>query len=130
MEADSFAKYHWSGHTRSDVFADSALLIILDIISSYIHATQRRSISRNLKMSSSTEESLPKLSDTPEKLDGSNPSPEKIQIVEFDGPDDPFDPKNFSTSKKWFILLVVTHGAIVVTCTSSLYVFITRLGVC
>jgi hypothetical protein len=51
---------------------------------------------------------------------------EKYTVVGFDGDDDPWDPKNFSKWKKWGILLAVTHGAAIVTCTSSLYVSIPR----
>jgi hypothetical protein len=42
-------------------------------------------------------------------------------VVEFET-NDPTDPKNFSTLKKWVVLLWVAHGALVVTCASSLYV--------
>jgi hypothetical protein len=47
---------------------------------------------------------------------------EKYIVVGFDGDDDPWDPKNFSKWKKCGILFAVTHGAAIVTCTSSLYV--------
>jgi hypothetical protein len=47
---------------------------------------------------------------------------EKWTIVEFEGDDDRWDPKNFSKVKKWLCLASVTHGAVVVTCASSLYV--------
>lgn len=47
---------------------------------------------------------------------------EKWSIVEFEGVDDRWDPKNFSKLKKWLCLASVTHGAVVVTCASSLYV--------
>jgi hypothetical protein len=72
-------------------------------------------------MSSTTETTLNMYSPS-EKSSESIPDQEKIQLVEFDGADDPFDPKNYSTFKKWVILLAVTHGAVVVTCASSLYV--------
>jgi hypothetical protein len=52
---------------------------------------------------------------------------EKYSIVEFDGKDDRWDPKNFPEIKKWFILFAVSHGAVIVTCTSSLYVRSSRL---
>lgn len=46
---------------------------------------------------------------------------EETSIVEFDE-GDKWNPKNFSKIKKWVILIVVTHGAVVVTCASSIYV--------
>jgi hypothetical protein len=49
-------------------------------------------------------------------------TPEKYTFVEFDAADDRWDPKNFSKIKKWIVLAVVTHGAVIVTCASSLYV--------
>jgi hypothetical protein len=45
-----------------------------------------------------------------------------LRIVEFEGEGDKWDPKNFSKLKKWVILIAVTHGAVIVTCASSLYV--------
>jgi hypothetical protein len=51
---------------------------------------------------------------------------EKVKLVQFEGDDDPWDPKNFSSWKRWIILLVVAHGAVVVTCTSSIYVLSLR----
>jgi hypothetical protein len=51
---------------------------------------------------------------------------DKKIIVEFDGPDDKWDPKNFSNFKKWVILIFVTLGAVVVTCASSMYVYSLR----
>src|SRR5271167_3812190 len=59
--------------------------------------------------------STPNSSESPHK---------KYTIVEFDDEDDPWDPKNFSKLKKWVILVVITHGAIVATCASSIYVFL------
>jgi len=47
--------------------------------------------------------------------------PEEMTIVEFEE-DDVWDPKNFSKLKKWLVLIAVTHGAVIVTCASSLYV--------
>jgi hypothetical protein len=45
-----------------------------------------------------------------------------MTIVQFNGPDDEWDPKNWSQTKKWVILCLVTHGAVVATCASSMYV--------
>jgi hypothetical protein len=53
--------------------------------------------------------------------------PEEMTIVEFEE-DDKWDPKNYSKLKKWVILIAVTHGAVIVTCASSLYVFSYRSG--
>jgi len=52
----------------------------------------------------------------------SSDATEKYSVVEFEGPEDKWDPKNFSHAKKWSILFAVAHGAVVVTCASSLYV--------
>ena len=64
------------------------------------------------------------------KNDESRESPKgEYTIVEFGGEDDKWDPKNFSNIKKWLILSAVTHGSVIVTCASSLYVFHTPLTV-
>jgi len=69
-------------------------------------------------MSSSTLQTLEQ-----SKNDESRESPKgEYTIVEFGGEDDKWD-KNFSDIKKWLILSAVTHGAVIVTCASSLYVF-------
>ena len=47
---------------------------------------------------------------------------DETTIVQFDE-GDKWNPKNFSKLKKWAILIAVTHGAVIVTCSSSLYVF-------
>jgi hypothetical protein len=73
-------------------------------------------------MSSTTLETLRDANHTPAERTLSNHEKENPIIVEFDGADDPFDPKNFSNLKKWVVLIAVTHGAVVVTCASSLYV--------
>lgn len=52
---------------------------------------------------------------------------EEYTIVEFDGDHDKWDPKNLSNIKKWLILSAVTHGAVIVTCASSLYAFYSSL---
>lgn len=56
------------------------------------------------------------------RTDLSDSLKEDYVIVQFEGIDDTWDPKNFSPAKKWLILSVVTHGAAIVTCASSLYV--------
>ena len=62
--------------------------------------------------------SLATLNDLPDNGTGG----EKFTMVGFDGNDDSWDPKNFPKWKKWGVLFAVTHGAAIVTCTSSLYV--------
>jgi hypothetical protein len=47
---------------------------------------------------------------------------EDYMNVEFEGIDDTWDPKNFSYVKKWLVLSAVMHGAVIVTCASSIYV--------
>jgi len=49
-------------------------------------------------------------------------SAEQWTFVEFEGEHDRWDPTNFSKLKKWLVLASVTYGAVIVTCTSSLYV--------
>ena len=41
--------------------------------------------------------------------------------VQWDGEGDAMNPRNFSTAKKWLIVLVVSAGSTCVTCTSSMY---------
>lgn len=48
-------------------------------------------------------------------------SAEKAFEVGWDGPDDPMNPKNMSTVRKWMIVMINAFGALCVTCTSSLY---------
>ncbi|EEH47722.2 uncharacterized protein PADG_03806 [Paracoccidioides brasiliensis Pb18] len=47
--------------------------------------------------------------------------PESEYIVNWDGYDDPGNPRNRSLGRKWLIVLVVSFGSICVTCTSSIY---------
>ncbi|KAJ6035943.1 MFS general substrate transporter [Penicillium herquei] len=42
-------------------------------------------------------------------------------LVEWEGNDDPLDPRTFSPARKWFYVAVVAGGSLLVTCTSSLY---------
>ncbi|KAF2124243.1 MFS general substrate transporter [Dothidotthia symphoricarpi CBS 119687] len=42
-------------------------------------------------------------------------------LVEWDGDDDPLDPRTFSAAKKWSYVAVVAMGSLLVTATSSLY---------
>lgn len=48
-------------------------------------------------------------------------SPEKAFEVRWDGPDDPMNPKNLATARKWLIVITLAFGSLCVTCTSSLY---------
>ena len=41
--------------------------------------------------------------------------------VEFDGKDDPMNPKNMSKFRKWLVVITLAWGSMCVTCTSSLY---------
>lgn len=70
------------------------------------------------EMSSTT---LRDMNDTPGSSSSSE-AKQDLKIVEFEGEGDRWDPKNFSKLKKWTILISVTHGAVIVTCASSLYV--------
>lgn len=44
----------------------------------------------------------------------------KQNLVDWDGPDDPRNPLNFSSARKWLIILVVGSATLCVTCTSSM----------
>ena len=46
---------------------------------------------------------------------------EKEYEVGWDGDQDPMNPKNMSTGRKWVIVLVLSSGSACVTCTSSMY---------
>ena len=76
-----------------------------------------KSVLLHYKMSSTT---LQDMNDIP-GFQSSNEEKD-LKIVEFEGEGDKWDPKNFRVLKKWAILLAVTHGAVIVTCASSLYV--------
>lgn len=41
--------------------------------------------------------------------------------VGWDGDDDPADPKNMPTAKKWLVVIILAFGALCVTCASSEY---------
>jgi hypothetical protein len=69
-------------------------------------------------------ESVPTLRDDVPDNTTEDSTSEKFTVVGFDGDDDPWDPKNFPKWKKWAVLFAVAHGAVIVTCASSLYVSI------
>jgi multidrug resistance protein len=48
-------------------------------------------------------------------------SDEKQFLVDWDGPDDPMNPKNKTTARKWVIVIIIAFGSYCVTNTSSLY---------
>lgn len=56
--------------------------------------------------------------DTDEKQDGKG-----YKEVVWDGPDDPMNPKNFATWRKWLIVFTLAFGSLCVTFTSSVYTF-------
>ncbi|KAK5988546.1 Efflux pump atB [Cladobotryum mycophilum] len=47
--------------------------------------------------------------------------PSKEYLVEWDGDNDPLDPRTFSATRKWLYLIIVSMGSLLVTATSSLY---------
>ena len=47
--------------------------------------------------------------------------PEKAFEVDWDGEDDPMNPKSMKTARKWVIVIIVSMSSLCVTCTSSLY---------
>ena len=46
---------------------------------------------------------------------------EKTFEVDWDGPDDPMNPRNMSSLRKWLVVITLAFGSLCVTCTSSLY---------
>ncbi len=48
-------------------------------------------------------------------------SQDKPFEVGWDGPDDPMNPKNMRTARKWLVVITLAVGSLCVTCTSSLY---------
>ncbi|EEH38102.2 hypothetical protein PAAG_01023 [Paracoccidioides lutzii Pb01] len=47
--------------------------------------------------------------------------PESEYIVNWDGHDDPGNPRNRSMGRKWLVVFVMSFGSICVTCTSSIF---------
>ena len=47
--------------------------------------------------------------------------PNKQFEVRFNGESDPMNPRSFSKTRKWVIVLIVSAGSTCVTCTSSMY---------
>ena len=50
------------------------------------------------------------------------PTHDPAYEVSFEGMQDPYNPRRYSTGRKWFIVLVCSATSVCVTCTSSLYV--------
>jgi len=49
-----------------------------------------------------------------EKQDTEPPDSEVDFLVQWDGDDDPLNPRSFSTARKWLIVLVVSLGSLLV----------------
>ena len=47
--------------------------------------------------------------------------PEKEFEVQWDGDQDPMNPRNMSKARKWIVVAIVSAGSTCVTCTSSMY---------
>ena len=47
--------------------------------------------------------------------------PEKAFEVDWDGEDDPMNPRSMRRARKWTIVIIVSMSSLCVTCTSSLY---------
>ena len=47
--------------------------------------------------------------------------PEKAFEVDWDGEDDPMNPRSMSRARKWVVVIIVSMSSLCVTCTSSLY---------
>ncbi|EXJ78450.1 hypothetical protein A1O1_08850 [Capronia coronata CBS 617.96] len=63
-------------------------------------------------------------SSSPSKRDGDEEKAQEAPhsfLVEWDGDNDPLDPRTFSPFRKWFYVNGVAMGSLMVTCTSSLY---------
>ncbi|USW59394.1 Putative sugar transporter, major facilitator superfamily, MFS transporter superfamily [Septoria linicola] len=54
------------------------------------------------------------------EVDGS-PDSEKDFEVQFDGEDDPYNPKNHANWRKWVIVCIVSSSSLCVTCASAMY---------
>lgn len=48
-------------------------------------------------------------------------SEESVIIVDYDGPDDVYNPRNFSIVRKWVITVIIVNGAFCVAGASSIY---------
>jgi len=53
--------------------------------------------------------------------DGNAPTPEKGYLVEFDGPKDPGNPKNWTTKRRWAITISMGLTVFTVTFASSIF---------
>lgn len=47
--------------------------------------------------------------------------PNRAWEVQFDGEDDPMNPRNKSTFRKWLVVIIVAFSSLCVTCASALY---------
>ena len=59
--------------------------------------------------------------EAPSKREDNGQDARKTFEVQWDGADDPTDPKNMSKLRKWIIVLILSAGSTCVTCTSSMY---------
>ena len=55
------------------------------------------------------------------KREGEERAPEKEFEVQWDGDNDPMNPRCMSKARKWMIVVIVSAGSTCVTCTSSMY---------
>ena len=55
------------------------------------------------------------------KREDDEQDPDKEFEVKWDGDNDPLNPRNMSSGRKWVIVLIVSAGSTCVTCTSSMY---------
>ncbi|KAF7185279.1 Efflux pump atB [Pseudocercospora fuligena] len=47
--------------------------------------------------------------------------PDKAYEVTFSGEDDPYNPKNLPTGRKWLIVIIISASSLCVTCASAMY---------
>ena len=58
--------------------------------------------------------------EAPKKIENGE-DPEKEFEVQWDGDQDPMNPRNMSNGRKWIVVAIVSAGSTCVTCTSSMY---------
>lgn len=60
-------------------------------------------------------------SNTPTVINGDlETQPEKYELVNWDGDDDPLNPINFTETKKWVIMSTIGTATLACTCASSM----------
>ena len=69
----------------------------------------------------STDRDIEKEAEAPNAKKGKDEPPKDPNLVEFDGPDDPGNPQNFSLTKKWTITILLSLLTLTITFSSSIF---------